>query len=375
MLKKTLLSLLVGCSLVPAAKAAIDTEKFIFSYKKNFNDIISSHLFSSPSELRAADELRTAILHYANGTGLSVEEEAKLWEYYINNKFKSPENFKLALENTYLDEESIRKRFRENIIFSEYFEKEVEPKLRTELEERKRILGLAYKHDINVESEIVKHHFFNIVESFGGKTEFIKYLDANQLSLKDIYFFIKTDLLEPKVKQALVEKKLLSDEEFSENFLVDVSNFYHNRKTTNFLVPAKYHFTQFYLSKSITDKDGKSFKNDALKAYMDKVANELYLETPINEINDKYPELETMMMLEPISKDSQIYRKEFKDAIVGEGLGYISEVIESDKGFHILLIDEIIPEEQISFKQVQKKIEKHIKESYQLKDLETSIQI
>ncbi len=356
-------ALLLFLFIIAAANAKglpIDQDKIIFDYKKRFNNIISSNIFSTPAELRSNKELRNAIfeyLHKQNPKQALVDntELEKLWNFYINSKFGGRKQFETKLKQGYLSEADVKDRFRDNLVLLRYFKEQVEPRLEDELLKRAAILDYAEEHDIRYPSEALKHKFFTTVESYGGQANFNKYLEDNALSISDIFYFIKSDFLLPFIKEDCFKSKLSLDAAYRESLDKDILEYYQNHKNSKYTIPDQYYFDEVYIPK---DKN----KSLELKATVNKLHSELKELANAEELCRKYPVAQYIKLKEPVRADSKLYSNLIKNAILGRSLNYISPVLENSKAYYIVIIRKIESGKQLSLDDVRAEIYDIIKE-------------
>lgn len=348
-----------------AAGLPIDEDKILFDYKKRFSDIISSNIFSSPAELRSNLALRDSILDYltkANG-GKALIEPAELegmWTYYINTKFGSKAIFEAKIKEGYLSESDVKERFKDNLVLLRYFKNTVEPRIREDLRKRGETLDYAEKHNTAYESEALKYQFFNTVEEYGGQKRFEKYLQDNYLSVADVFYFIKSDFMTPLIKEDLFKQKLKLDSAYKDALERDISEYYKNHKESKYYSEEKYYIKEIYIAKDST-------KLAQQKTELSKLAAELHSSTP-----PAATLAQAKTLQEPISKSSKLYAEAIKTAVIGKAANYISPLIETKTGFHILIIDKVEPAYYTSLEDAHEQIYSIVK-ARRLKELEIPV--
>ncbi len=352
-----------------AAGLPIDEDKILFDYKKRFNNIISSNIFSTPAELRSNMALRDSIFDHLSKENagqplVNPQELEALWAYYIESKFGSKEAFSSKIKEGYLNEADVKARFKDNLVLLRYFKKEVEPKVKQDLEHRGYILDYAEEHNINYESEALKHEFFNTVEAYGGQKRFEKYLQENYLSVADVFYFIKSDFLKPLIKEDLFKQKLRYDEAYRDNIEKDINEYYQNHKESQYHILDKYYFSEIYVT-----KEKENSKITEQKAMLSKLHAELQSSNSATETIHKYPQVQYIELLEPLTSDSKLYSNLIRSSLIGKSPNYISPVLENKSAYYILILNKVEPGRYISLEEVHDEIYLIIK-SRRLKDLE-----
>jgi hypothetical protein len=366
--KTKILALSFCCSLAAsAAGLPIDEDKILFDYKKRFNNIISSNIFSTPAELRSNMALRDSIFDYLSKENagqplVKPAELEELWAYYIETKFGSKEAFTAKVKAGYLNEADVKARFKDNLVLLRYFKKSVEPRIKEDLQQRGRVLDYAEEHNISYESEAIKHEFFNTVEAYGGQKRFDKYLRENSLSVADVFYFIKSDFLAPLIKEDLFVQKLRYDSSYRDNIEKDIQEHYKNHKETLYHIPDKYYFSQIYIPKQA----GNPIEQ---KATVTKLLAELQSSNPVKETVSKFPGAKHYKLQEPLASDSKLYSATIKSALIGKAAGHISSILENKSAYYIVILDSVDTGRYISYDEVHDEIYLLIK-ARRLKDLE-----
>ncbi len=334
---------------VKALGLPIDEDKILFDYKKRFNKIVSSNIFSTPAELRSNKALRDSIFDYINSQGTSVTSPAdteRLWAQYILSKFGSRKAFDTKLKEGYLSEADVKARFKDNLTLLKYFKESVEPKIQADLSKRAEILEYADSHDIRYNSEALKHEFFNTVESYGGQKRFEKYLRDNYLSIADVFYFIKSDFISPIIKEDLFEAKLKNDPAYKDSFEKEIKEYYQNHKESKFHIEDKYYFSELFIPKGIA-------KDAEIKSAMTKLLADVNAGKPIPELLRLYGSTQYYKLQAPLTKNSKLYSDMIKNALIGQAPAYISPVLENKLGFYILSIDRIEQGRYLSFEEAR----------------------
>ncbi len=179
----------------------VEPSKFIELYRKFFEKEIVADLSATRAELNAVLDKRNLILDYMNNNNLKVSDDELLiaWQAYIKKNFKTIDEFGAYLENSFIKEFELKERFKQNLYFSKYFNEIITPRIKTDFDLRKKVIELAELQKIDINENDFKEAFYQMAENWGGYDNFNAFLSKNDISLMEISFYIKAELLKNKI--------------------------------------------------------------------------------------------------------------------------------------------------------------------------------
>ena len=318
---------------------SITANKFIEAYRKYFEKETSANLFNSKAEDSAVIKTRQKILDYIamNQLGVKEEEIDKEWQTFLAKNYKDPKSLEKVLKDRYLNLDYVKNKFIENQDLTVYFNQVTSPRIKENIELRKKIFKLSKAKNIDYSKEEFNKALNQLVENLGGDEGFRKFLAENKFELIDIAFLIQTDLLREKISSALVNQDLENDLEISRNLQNSIKNHFYNFSLKN---QAHYYFKQAFISKNTENAKTRITK---ARSNFNKLKNE--------------DGIEVYEMLQPISEDSHLYNPKIRDAVLTLGKDplfvskEISPIIETDKGYHIVQIQKIELPEALSYQE------------------------
>ena len=185
----------------------VEPSKFIELYRKFFEKEIVADLSATRAELNAVLDKRNLILDYMNNNNLKVSDDELLiaWQAYIKKNFKTIDEFGAYLENSFIKEFELKERFKQNLYFSKYFNEIITPRIKTDFDLRKKVIELAELQKIDINENDFKEAFYQMAENWGGYDNFNAFLSKNDISLIEISFYIKAELLKNKILDKYLE--------------------------------------------------------------------------------------------------------------------------------------------------------------------------
>jgi hypothetical protein len=352
MLKKWVISLSVILA-QPAFAVAINVEqvqtsKFIEIYRKFFEKEMVADLSATRAELNAVLEKRNMILDYMNDNNLKISEEdlSRAWQVYIKKNFKSIDEFGAYLEKSFIKEFDLKERFKQNLYFSKYFDEIISPRINKDFELRKKIFEIAETNQIDIPDKDFQEALYQMAENWGGMDSLNNYLTKNNISIMDISFYIKSDLLKNKILDNFVEKKLASDTELASSLESSSLNEY---SILNQRHKPLYFFRHAYISKDAQKADEK------IDDYYKKIQKN---DNPkLEKLEDSEIKIEAMNIY--IDPNSDLVSELIKDTIIklsDDGLFVskkISPVISSKSYYHIFQLSKIIVPENENLQEIK----------------------
>ncbi len=320
------------------AEILIDTQKLINIYRKHFNQAIAADLYASPAENQAARKLRARILDYQGNKGQKLSQESidKKWKEYIASEFKTEEEFKLKLKNSYITEAFIKQKFTQNQYFNDYFETVISKRISEDISNRYKILELAKTQNIEITPTQIVETQLQMTENWGGDAQISSFMKMNALTPDEIAFFIRSDL----AKEAIINKILTSDLEKNSSFASLMNSaIYNHFSNFNETQSPDYYFTQAFISKTIPDAKLKiekvyqeSIKRKRISTSTEPSVSIIDMQAPVNVNSDLY--------LAPIK--ASVLKLSNNELLVNNA---ISPIIETDYGYHFFQVTDIeIPE-------------------------------
>ncbi len=336
------------------AEILIDTQKLINIYKKHFDQAIAADLYASPAENQAARKLRARILDSRSNKEPKLSQELidKSWKEYIAKEFKTEEEFKLKLKNSYMNEDFVKQKFIQNQYFNDYFQTVTSKRIADDVNNRYKILELAKKQNIEITPTEIEEARMQMIENWGGEAQYESFMKLNNLSPDEIAFFIKSDL----AKEAIINKILTSDLEknsaFASSMNSAIYNHFHNFNETQ---SPNYYFTQIFIPKEAPDAKLK------IEAMQQESIQKKKLSTNTD------PSILIMDMKAPVNISSDLYLAPIKQAVLklgNNGLlvsNAVSPVISTDYGYHFFQLTDIEIPESLTYDSAKTIIYKKIK--------------
>jgi hypothetical protein len=326
----------------------IEINKYIEAYRRFFETKTSANLFNTQAEDANAKKTRYEILNYINEKQLTANEESleKEWENFIQSNYKNPIEFDKRLNNLYLSLDYVKKKFIENQDLTIYFNTIIIPRIKEDIELRKKIYIFSIENDITINPHELARAELQFKENFGGEEKFKEFMRRNSFTDSDMSFLLQTDILRKKIAKYVLEEELSKNAELAQSLKQSIDNHFYNFSQKN---QPNYYFKQIFINKD-------------LDSSLDKIrfAREHFNEMEaLKEVNG----LEIIEMSHPVSKDCKIYHPLIQEAVLSLNKDplfvskEISPIISTEHGYHLIQISSIEIPEKLSYKEAYEEIE------------------
>jgi len=347
----------------------VEPNKFIELYRKFFEKEIVADLSATRAELNAVMNKRNLILDYMNNNNLKVSDDELLgaWQVYIKKNFKTIDEFGTHLENSFIKEFELKERFKQNLYFSKYFNEVISPRIKTDFDLRKKIIEQAELQKIEISDNDFKEAFYQMAENWGSSDSFNAFLAKNNLSLTEISFYIKSELLKNKILDEYLNSNLKNKSELAVSIESSSLNEYSILNQKN---KPLYYFKHAYISKNAS----KSFEK--IDEYHKTIQKSQNLELKKPEI----PEIVVEDLKFCLDPNSELIASEIKKTIIelsNDELFVskkISPIIARENTYHIFQLNKIEMPKQADLNEIRKKkIELARKNLLDIKNFSTSV--
>lgn len=325
----------------------LNPDKFVNAYHKYYKKELSFNLFASKAEHNHAIETRALLLKYCNENEINASDyEIDLaWQDYVRKNYNSPADLEKKLKNSYIDLEFVKFKFLENLDLEKYFTEIVKPRIIKDFELRKKIIRAAYKEKLAITNEGFNLALNQFIANLGGAQKFKAFLDFTSMSVIELTFYIKSELL----KKELVDKMVFSDNKNANANQKSLNNRIKNYyKNSNQVKNPKYYFKQAFIYKYV---EGAYKKILEAKKYFDK-------EKLIKRNNRMDRRILVYDMQVPIDINSSFYNPDIKAKVLELSSDdelfindAVSDIFETANGYHVVQISKVDVDYEVSFEE------------------------
>lgn len=319
---------------VPVSAKYPKERSYAYFYEKFQETLSMNDLYASFSDYRSSKELRDTIKLYSSKNNIIITDDEfnQKWRSYIKNNFENTEAFYKKLKDTYLDSDIVKSRFYDNLVYQQYFDKVVAPKIIKEWELIDNIEENAKNANIEISDEEINSKFLEVVEKYGGSDGFVAHLKTSKLSPKYIKEEVRLNLLRDKLVEKLFVQELKKSHVLNVRIDKQTKDHYFNRLGTEYSVPRKYYFSQIYIDKNLHGDEKAALIAKKIKIDLDKGRR-------FEKVAREYSDLEDPNMIVPLDLSSHLYSQEVKEALLAMKNTNISKIIESESSYRVFKIN------------------------------------
>lgn len=211
------------------------------------------------------------------------------------------------------------------------------------------LLAGADRENVNINNKELEDELSKIYSRYGGEEKFGTMVERQGITIDDV----KQDL-----KKNLTIKKYFNDEIFSKIEITEskIKEKYENSKDKyNKEVATVRHI--LFLTKKKSDSEKTEVKNNALRV-LEKAKSGEDFETLVKEYSEDPGSKENGGLYENFPKGRMV--KSFEDVAFNAPIGSISDLVETQYGYHIIKI--IDRKNGLSYEEVKAEIEKQLKQ-------------
>lgn len=188
--------------------------------------------------------------------------------------------------------------------------------------------------NITVSSEEVDKQIKLIIDSYSSEEDFEKDLKDKGIDKKFLENYFKSLMLSSKIFNEVTIDVIVTDQE--------VKQYYNDNKKTLYVVPAKVKASHILAifpwveDNSEETEEGREEALEKIKMVEDKLKNGVVFEDLARQYSDDRTSGENGGDLGYISKGQMI--EEFEEALFSLDVGEVSEIVETEYGFHIIKV-------------------------------------
>ena len=251
------------------------------------------------------------------------------------------------------------------LVPQELFHRSISPEKRKEME-KKAIENLinaelfyieAKRQNLKVDSSELKKSISSVKESYPSAKAFKDALKKSGMTMS---------VFEEKARRSLMIEKLIEKEvkvSFTDNDLEE----YYKKNTEKFKEPEAVRLRYVYVKINPSEPDGKKkAKERAKEAYSKIKSGSDFAQIAMTYSND----MSRIKGGEMGFVHRGMMPQDIEKAAFSLKVGQISEIIETDIGFHILKVEEKRASRQVSFDEIKEKLKNELTESMQKNRLE-----
>ena len=218
----------------------------------------------------------------------------------------------------------------------------------------------AEENNITVTDEEVKEQLNLIINSYPSEEDFEKMLKENGIDRKFLEKELRSQLLTEKIYNKVTEDVIVTDEE--------VEQYYEDNKETQFLVPesvkAAHILVMFPWKKDNSEKteEGRKEAREKIEMIKEKLENGEDFEKLARTYSDDETTKENGGDLGYVYKGQMV--DEFDKALFSLDVGEISDIVETNIGYHIIKVYEYKKEYVEDFEEVKDSIKEYLLSLY-----------
>ncbi|MDD3628878.1 MAG: peptidylprolyl isomerase [Candidatus Humimicrobiaceae bacterium] len=214
----------------------------------------------------------------------------------------------------------------------------------------------AEENNIEVTDEEVKEQINLIINSYPSEEDFEKMLEENGIDRKFLEKELKNQLLSTKVYEKVTADIIVTDEE--------IKQYYEDNKETFFLVPesvkAGHILIMFPWKKDNSEEtaEGRKEAREKIEMIKEKLENGEDFEELARTYSDDEATKENGGDLGYVYRGQMV--DEFDNALFSLDIGEVSDIIETDIGYHIIKVYDYKKEYIENFKEVKDTIKEYL---------------
>ena len=190
----------------------------------------------------------------------------------------------------------------------------------------------AEENNITVTDEEVNEQVKLLMDTYSSEKDFEKYLKEKGIDKRFLEGVLRSQLLSSKIYNKVTADVIVTEEE--------VKQYYEDNKNTLFLVPARVKASHILVmfpwkeDNSEETQEGREETLEKIKVVEDKLKDGGDFEDLARQYSDDGTSGENGGDLGYISKDQMV--EEFDKALFSLDVGEVSEIVETEYGFHII---------------------------------------
>ena len=227
----------------------------------------------------------------------------------------------------------------------------------------------AEEKNITVSSEEVDKQIKLIIDSYSSEEDFEKDLKDKGIDKKFLENYFKSLVLSSKIFDEITIDVIVTDQE--------VKQYYNDNKKTLYVVPAKVKASHILAifpwveDNSEETEEGREEALEKIKMVEDKLKNGVVFEDLARQYSDDRTSGENGGDLGYISKGQMI--EEFEEALFSLDVEEVSEIVETEYGFHIIKVFDRQEEYIQKFDEVEESINTYLLNLYKMQEWEDFI--
>ena len=227
----------------------------------------------------------------------------------------------------------------------------------------------AEEKNITVSSEEVDKQIKLIIDSYSSEEDFEKDLKDKGIDKKFLENYFKSLMLSSKIFDEVTIDVIVTDQE--------VKQYYNDNKKTLYVVPAKVKASHILAifpwveDNSEETEEGREEALEKIKMVEDKLKNGVVFEDLARQYSDDRTSGENGGDLGYISKGQMI--EEFEEALFSLDVEEVSEIVETEYGFHIIKVFDRQEEYIQKFDEVEESINTYLLNLYKMQEWEDFI--
>ncbi|MDD3818482.1 MAG: peptidylprolyl isomerase [Actinomycetota bacterium] len=218
----------------------------------------------------------------------------------------------------------------------------------------------AEENNITVTDEEAKEQLNLIINSYPSEEDFEKILKENDIDREFLEKELRSQLLTEKIYNKVTEDVIVTDEE--------VEQYYEDNKETQFLVPesakAAHILVMFPWKKDNSEEteEGRKEAREKIEMIKEKLENGEDFEELARTYSDDETTKENGGDLGYVYKGQMV--DEFDNVLFSLDIGEISDIVETDMGYHIIKVYEYKKEYVEDFEEVKDSIKEYLLSLY-----------
>ncbi len=224
------------------------------------------------------------------------------------------------------------------------------------------VMGKAVENSgIDISDAEIEAKIAEIINKFEGEEGFQKFLEQSNYTLDDFKKDIQTDMIAQKLMAADMGETVVSDG--------DAEKFY-NENMAEFVSPEAVDVSHILLRVS---PDALPKEKEKIKNQIHKIKKEIDNGLAFEDAAKKYsecPSKENGGYIGPVPKNQEGVSEPFAEAAFAATVSNVTDVIESEFGYHLIFANNKIPEHKSSFEEVKDGIIDYLEKTDKIKKAE-----
>ncbi len=224
------------------------------------------------------------------------------------------------------------------------------------------VLGKAVENSgIDISDAAVEAKIAELTEKLDGEKGLQKFLEQSNYTLDAFKKDIKTDMIAQKLMAADMGETIITD--------ADTEKFY-NENPAEFVSPEAVDVSHILLRVS---PEALPEEKEKIKKQILKIKKEIYDGLSFEDAAKKYSECPSASnngYIGPVPKNQEGISEPFSDAAFAANVSNVTDVVESEFGYHLILVNDKIAEHKSSFEEVKDSILDYLEKSDTIKKAE-----